>query len=105
MAHTTTAAAVDVLEEAVLALDGVSGLHAGSQGEIATPLPGRRVPGVRVRAGVVDVHVTLADGAPLRATAAAVRDVVAALLPGAVVDVTVEDLGPDAPPVRVRSGT
>lgn len=92
MPDTPTAGSVDALEQAVLALAGVSGLHAGSLGEVATYLPGRRVPGVRVRGRTVDVHVTLADGAPLRATAGAVRAAGAALVPGAVVDVTVEEV-------------
>ncbi|GAA1897689.1 Asp23/Gls24 family envelope stress response protein [Lapillicoccus jejuensis] len=99
----TTAGPVDALVDAVLGVPGVVGLHAGALGEVATYLPGRRVPGVRVRDGVVDVHVVLAEGAPLRTTAVAVRAAVATLVPGAAVDVTVEDVrapGVAAPPGR-----
>lgn len=99
---TTTADPVDTLVEAVLGLPGVVALHAGALGEVATYLPGRRVPGVRVRDGVVDVHVVLTDSEPLRTTAGAVRAAVAALLPGAAVDVTVEGVRHAGEPSRGR---
>ena len=45
---------VDRVERAVLAVDGVQGLHAGVLGEVATYLPGRRVGGLRLRDGGCD---------------------------------------------------
>lgn len=101
----TTTGPVDALVEAVLGLPGVAGLHAGALGEVATHLPGRRVPGVRVRDGVVDVHVVLTGTAPLRVTAGAVRAAVAALAPGVAVDVTVEDVRPPGAGAPVRGRT
>ncbi len=80
----------------VTAVEGVVGLHGGMFGEVATYLPGRRVPGIRVGADRVDVHVSLALDAPVRQTATAIQRAVAGLtaLP---VDVTVEDLLPVTP--------
>ena len=82
----------DDIAALVRATPGVTGLHPGLFGEVATYLPGRRVTGVRVTDGVVDVHVILDAAVPLRATAAAVRAAVAAVVPGSAVNVTVEDI-------------
>ncbi|PRY14569.1 hypothetical protein [Kineococcus rhizosphaerae] len=80
----------DELAEVVRAVPGVSALHPGVLGEVGTYLPGRRVPGVRVReevltgpaggAGVtpVEVHVVVTAAAPVRETAAAVHAAVSA---------------------------
>ncbi|SCX27639.1 hypothetical protein SAMN02799620_04371 [Mycolicibacterium fluoranthenivorans] len=96
-------AAADPAEEqaeriasAVIAIDGVAGLHAGMFGEVASYLPGRRVAGIRLGPDRVDVHVSLALDAPVRPTATAIQRAVAAItdLP---VDVTVEDLVPVTP--------
>jgi hypothetical protein len=43
---------------AVMALPQVAALHSGRFGEIATLLPGRRVPGVRIRPDEITVGVT-----------------------------------------------
>lgn len=92
---------VDAVAAAVRAVPGVVDLHGGTMGEVGTYLPGRRVLGVRLRPQVTDVHVTVAYGAPVRETAAAVRTAVGLVVPGPV-DVTVEDVvGPDhAAPTR-----
>ncbi|MET0475672.1 MAG: hypothetical protein ABW001_13665 [Mycobacterium sp.] len=82
----------DGIAALVRATPGVAALHPGMYGEVGTYLPGRRVTGVRVTDDVVDVHVTVVAGAPLRATAAAVRAAVAASVPGRTVNVTVEDI-------------
>jgi uncharacterized alkaline shock family protein YloU len=81
----------DVVAAAVRGVPGVSDLHAGMFGEVGTYLPGRRVPGVRLGDDVTEVHVTLVFGAPVRETAARIRDVVATITRGPV-DVTVEDV-------------
>jgi uncharacterized alkaline shock family protein YloU len=82
----------ELVAAAVTAVPGVAGLHAGMFGEVATYLPGRRVPGVRIKAsGVTEVHVTLFYGVGVRDGAARVRDAAAAVV-GGVVDVTVEDV-------------
>lgn len=73
---------------------GVAALHGGMFGEVATYLPGRRVSGIRISDDRVDVHVSLAQNAPVRATATAIQRAVAAItdLP---VDVTIEDVVPE----------
>jgi len=82
----------DLIAAAVTAVPGVVGLHAGMFGEVATYLPGHRVAGIRTGSDdVTEVHVTLRYGAPVRDTAALVRDAAAAVT-GGVVDVTVEDV-------------
>ena len=82
----------DDIESLVRATPGVTGLHPGMFGEVATYLPGRRVAGIRVADGVVDVHVIVDATAPMRSTAAAVRAAVASAVPGSSVNVTVEDI-------------
>ncbi len=83
----------DQVAAAVLTVRGVTGLHGGMFGETATYLPGRRVLGVRLTENVTDIHLSLAYGAPVFATAQQVRTAVAALVPGPV-NVTVEDVAP-----------
>jgi len=85
----------DQVAAAVLAVRGVIGLHGGMFGETATYLPGRRVPGVRLTEDVTDIHLSLAYGSPIAATAQQVRTAVAALVTGPV-NVTVEDVAPPA---------
>lgn len=82
----------DTVAALARAVPGVAALHPGMFGEVATYLPGRRVTGVRIRGGAVDVHLTVWPAAPVRATAAAVRAAVAAGFPGHTVNVTVEDI-------------
>ncbi|MEC3973883.1 hypothetical protein [Amycolatopsis sp. H20-H5] len=48
----------DRIAAAVTALPHVAGLHSGRFGEIATLLPGRRIPGVRIRPDEITVGVT-----------------------------------------------
>lgn len=83
-----TAAAV---EAAALGVPGVVALHGGALGEVAVYLPGRRVSGVRLREDLTEVHVVVALGSPVRATADQVQRAVAATRPGRV-DVVVEDV-------------
>ena len=91
----------DRVAASVLAVPGVHDLHGGVLGEVATYLPGRRVNGVRLREDGTHVHLVLSWDAPVAITTAAVRDQVAAIVPGAV-HVTVEDVAaPSAEPVQV----
>lgn len=81
----------DQVAAAVCAVPGVVGMQAGAFGEAATYLPGRRVEGVQIHSGTCSVHVVLAWGAPVLATADLVRAVVGALVT-TIVDVTVDDV-------------
>ncbi len=86
------AAVADSVAAAALSVPGVTRLHTGSFGEVATYLPGRRVEGVRLRPGSTEVHLVLRPGVDLLRTAEMVRAVVTAVV-GGTVDVYVEDLG------------
>ena len=82
----------DVVAAAVRAVPGVAELYGGLFGEVATHLPGRRVPGVRLDDdGNAEVHVVLHWGYPVPATAYAVRRAVARLVRGGV-HVVVDDV-------------
>ena len=83
----------DLVAEAVTRVPGVAGLHAGTFGEAATYLPGRRVNGVRLREDITEVHVTLVYGVPVLEAAERIRSAVAPLV-ATVVEVSVEDIVP-----------
>jgi NADH dehydrogenase FAD-containing subunit len=71
----------------------VARLSAGSTGaEVATYLPGRRVRGVRVGDGSVEVHVVARWPAVLPEVGEAVRAAAAPLVGGRAVDVVIDDL-------------
>jgi len=88
----------DAVRAAVLAVGGVADTHTGTFGEVGTYLPGRRVPGVRLRRDGAEVHAVLEWGAPVGATADAIRAATASLT-GAAVDVVIQDVA--APPDAV----
>ena len=79
------------IADAVLDIPGVTGLHGGMFGEIATYLPGGRVSGIVVDDDAVEVHIVVDVGHDLRAVAEQVRDV-ASDLTGLPASVTVEDI-------------
>ena len=81
----------DAVATATLSVPGVTGLHAGSFGEVATYLPGRQVAGVRLRDDSTEVHISVAMGSPLLEVAEEVRSTVAGLVRGPV-EVVVEDV-------------
>ncbi|MEU5091271.1 hypothetical protein [Streptomyces sp. NPDC021356] len=89
----------DVIAAAAGGCPAVSRLSAGPFGAAAACLPGRRVAGVQVAGEVVRVHVVGRYGHAMAEIGAQVRDAVAAVAPGAVVDVVIEDLDlGDLPP-------
>lgn len=69
----------DAVRAAALGTPGVTDLHTGSFGEVATYLPGRKVEGVRVRGDVVEVHVVTAWEAPVLQVADDLRRAVRAV--------------------------
>jgi uncharacterized alkaline shock family protein YloU len=75
----------------VLGVPGVVRLHAGVFGEAATYLPGRRVSGIKLGDDLIEVHVVVANGAPIREIAQQIHTVVAAAV-AAPVHVFVEDV-------------
>lgn len=90
------------LADAVLRVDDVDSLYGGLGGEVATYLPGKRVPGVRVRDGRVEIHIVVAGHRPVTDTARDVRRAVSPQVQSLPVDVIVGDIVESAP--RPRSG-
>ena len=82
------------IAEALLAHPGVAALSGGPFGTVATYLPGRRLPGIVLgEGGEPDrISVVLHYGAPVEATAAALRRIVAAAHGSRRVDVIVTDV-------------
>ncbi|MFT4127337.1 MAG: hypothetical protein QM662_14055 [Gordonia sp. (in: high G+C Gram-positive bacteria)] len=83
--------------DAALATAGVTGLHGGLFGEVATYLPGERVRGVRLDDDHGEVHIVVDVTSDLRAVAADVRDA-AERITGYPVQVAIQDVstGPQA---------
>jgi Pyruvate/2-oxoacid:ferredoxin oxidoreductase gamma subunit len=86
-------ASAQAVAAAAAACPGVVRLSSGSAVEIATYLPGRRVHGVRIRGGVVEVHIVAAPDRNLPELAETVRAAVVGVADGRAVDVYVDDLG------------
>jgi uncharacterized alkaline shock family protein YloU len=88
---------------AARSVEGVADLHGGTFGEIGTYVAGGRVAGIRIADGLVEVHVTLYWGCPIRATADAVRSAVQPLVDRPV-HVTVQDLAQRGAAESQRAG-
>lgn len=71
---------------------GVSDLYGGAMGEIATYLPGRRVPGVRVDEERIEVHLVVELTRPVQDTAEAVHRTLSAVAGEREVRVHVDDV-------------
>ena len=85
----------EAVAAAAAACPGVVRLGTGSRLEVATYLPGRRVHGVRMADGTVEVHVVARPGTVLPDLADAIRRAVTAVVPAQIVDVCVDDLDTD----------
>lgn len=77
---------------AVLACPGVAGVGSGPANPIATYLPGRQVPGIRLDSDRITVAVVARYPTPVPDAAAQVRDAVAGIARGRPVDVHVSDI-------------
>jgi uncharacterized alkaline shock family protein YloU len=97
---------VDRVAAAVAACPAVARLTGGIGG-LGTYLPGRRVPGVVVRESAgpsppkVEVHVVARYGPTMREVASQVRTALAALIPASAVDVIIDDVDTEPPPLDV----
>lgn len=87
---------IDAVATAVAACAGVSGLSGGRFGEVGTYLPGRRVAGIQVGAGVVTVQVRARWGVPAGELSRQIRTVLAGAVGRRRVDIVVADI--DDPP-------
>lgn len=81
----------DRVRDRALSVAGVVDLAAGLAGEIATYLPGRQVPGVRLHPDRAEVHVVVDTSTPLPVVAAELMRVVRELGFDRV-DVHIDDL-------------
>jgi hypothetical protein len=91
----------DLIAAATRACPLVADLHSGAYGEVATYLPGRRVPGVRITPVAVEIHVVGHLAPSMSWIAAQIRDAVKDRVGGLPVDVTIEDVVvPGAVPAR-----
>ena len=93
---------VDAVAEAVRACKGVAGLDSGKFGEVASYLPGRKVPGVVIFGGRVRVQVRSRWGIPAPHLAAMITAVLYPLTRGRPVDVVIGDI--DDPPGTPPAG-
>ncbi|MGA2826694.1 MAG: hypothetical protein ABSF03_11300 [Streptosporangiaceae bacterium] len=82
----------DEVAAAVAAAPGVAALSGGRLGGVGTYLPGRRVTGVIVRDGDLEVHVIGRYGVPVGTIAAEVRRAAEPFASGQPVHVIIEDL-------------
>jgi hypothetical protein len=82
----------EAVAAAAASIPGVARLSRGMPIEIATYLPGRRVYGVRMGDGFVEVHLVARPGTVLPELAAEVRRTVESVAPGRAVDVYVDDI-------------
>ncbi|AXI79080.1 hypothetical protein [Peterkaempfera bronchialis] len=88
----------DLIAAAVRGCPSVYRLTAGPFGASAACLAGRRVDGVEIAGEAVRVHVVGRYGPTMAEIGAEVRDALADVIPGAEVDVVVEDLATETDP-------
>jgi hypothetical protein len=92
---------VDAVAAAVSMCAGVAALDQGRFGEVATYLPGRRVPGIQVHADVVTISVRGRWGVPAAELLSQVLAATAETLRGYRVHLILADLDdPDSGPGR-----
>ena len=89
---------VDMVAQRAAGCPSVARLSGGRFGEVATYLPGRRIPGVRSSDGRIEVHVVARWGVRVPDIATEVRRAIAPVATGMTIDVHVDDVDlPDSP--------
>lgn len=83
---------VDAVARSVERCPSVARLAAWNGVEVATYLPGRKVPGVRVVGGELEVHVVARYGSPLPGVAAEIRRALETTAGGLPVAVFIDEL-------------
>jgi hypothetical protein len=109
LAPGSTEVDVEAVVQRTAGCPSVARLATGLLPEVATYLPGRRIPGVRVADGRIEVHVVARWNVPVPELAAEVRRALRPLAGDMAVDVHVDDVeipdgadspGPAGQPVR-----
>jgi len=95
---------VDALAAAVRSCPAVDDLDGGPLGTVATYLPGRRVPGIRIGADRATIQVRGKWDVPIREPAGQVLAAVAPLTGGRTIDIFVADVAEPAPPAPTQRG-
>jgi hypothetical protein len=83
---------VDAVAAAVRSCPAVDDLDGGLLGGVATYLPGRRVPGIRIDDDRIEVHVRGVWDQPVGQIADQIRGVLATLNGGRIIDVVLTDI-------------
>lgn len=101
---------VDAVHDIVLHCPGVAGLGSGLLGGAATYLPGRRVDGIRVNPGVLEIEIQAKWGSRVDEIADGIRSALARVAPGRRIDITIADIvlpgeQPKARPVGAASAS
>jgi hypothetical protein len=95
---------VDALAAAVRSCPAVDDLDGGPLGTVATYLPGRRVPGIRIGADRASIQVRGKWDVPIRELAGQVLAAVAPLTGGRTIDILVTDVAEPALPAPTQQG-
>lgn len=92
---------VDAVAAAVRSCSYVDDLDGGPFNTFATYLPGRKVPGVRVRSGRVMVQVRSRWGVPVPKVGKQIRTAVSPFIPGQILDIVISDIADPPTPQPV----
>jgi hypothetical protein len=87
---------VDAIQAAVLSCPGVAGLGSGTIGELATYLPGRRVPGIRVTPELVELEICATWGPSAKLIASQIWAALAAVVTDRPIEIVITDIAPPA---------
>jgi hypothetical protein len=85
---------VDDIYAAVLACPGVAGLGSGMIGELATYLPGRRVPGIRVTPELVQLEICAAWGPSAQQIGHQIFTALADVVTDRPIEIAITDISP-----------
>ncbi len=96
---------VDAVAAAVRGCPAVDDLDGGPFGGAATYLPGRRVPGIRIDTGRIEVHVRGVWDQPVSLVASQIRQALAGLAGDRAVDVMLTDIAEPGPARSLPAGT
>jgi hypothetical protein len=85
---------VDDIYAEVIACPGVAGLGSGMIGELATYLPGRRVPGIRVTPELVQLEICARWGPSAQQIGAQIWAALASVVTDRPIEIAITDISP-----------